>query len=307
VTHPFRGLVVLLAIATSPLWGCGQPSGITASVASPQTTLAPSSSLSAPMTESSMPSASAALESPPSPTQTGRPVARFARDSIIQTISPDVRVRSKPEISTASKKLTPLLPAGTTLFVVRGPVTGDGFDWYLVSPLGDGLPAGWVATGRAGDPWLGRGNIACPATPAHPTALGTILDGDPLLALHCFGRRSFSFDGLLGSYEAQCGVEPCCDVADSRGCLFDAWLIDPRTSFVFSTELPVAFADEIDQAALASFTFEEPIPVRVTGQLDHPFAKGCTPIPGVYDPDQSPALAVLRCRTRFVVTSVKLR
>ena len=219
------------------------------------------------------------------------------------TISDDLRVRSLPEVSDASKRLTPLLPLGTRLFVGAGPVKASGFDWYLVAPKGDGLPSGWVAAGRPDDPWIGPTAVACPADPTRASELGGLMHDDPLLALACSGGSTFTFDALLGSYEAQCGVEPCCDLVDARACIYDAWLIDPSTRFVFGMELPVVF-EGIDAATLPIYTFDAPILVRASGRLDHPFASGCVPTPEGLDQGVIPELGVLRCRTKFVVTSI---
>jgi hypothetical protein len=63
--------------------------------------------------------------------------------------------------------------------------------------------------------------------------------------------------------------------------------------------------DGIDLATLPMYTFEEPIRVRATGRLDHPFASGCVPTPEGLDQGVIEELGVLRCRTKFVVTSIR--
>jgi hypothetical protein len=263
-------------------------------------------------TPSPSPSAVAAPPSPtavpvPTPEPSASPstsaTGTFATDSFAVTISDDLRVRSRPEVSEASKQFTPLLPLGTRLFVAAGPVKGSGFDWYLVVPKGDGLPAGWVAAGRVDDPWIGTTAVACPADPTRASELGGQIHDDPLLALTCLGGSTFTFDALLGSYEAQCGVEPCCDLVDIRACINDAWLIDPSTRFVFDKELPVVF-DGIDPATLPMYTFDAPIRVRASGRLDHPFASGCAPTAEGLDQGVIAELGVLRCRSKFVLTSI---
>jgi hypothetical protein len=192
---------------------------------------------------------------------------------------------------------------GTRLFVVSGPVTASGFDWYFVAPTKGKLPSGWVAAGRAGERWLDSTAVACPLAPGTPSELRRL---DGLLAVSCFGGRQFTFDALLGSWEAQCGMEPCCDVLDSRGCLSDGWLIDPSTKFTDAAALSIVF-DDVDQSTLPSFTFDQPIRVRVSGQFDHPFARACTPTPEGRAAGLIPELGVLGCRTQFVVTSVVAR
>ena len=189
---------------------------------------------------------------------------------------------------------------------MSGPVAGSGFDWYLVVPTKGQLPSGWVAAGRPGEPWLNPTTVACPSRPTTASGLGKLAATDGLLALSCFGGHKFTFDSKLGGWEAQCGVEPCCDVLDSRGCLLDGWLISPSRTFDNGTPLSFVF-DGVDQSKLPPFTFDEPIRATVTGQLDHPFAKGCTPDPKVADPGVIAELGVLHCRTLFVVTKVSAR
>jgi hypothetical protein len=75
------------------------------------------------------------------------------------TVSDDLRVRSLPFVGADSVKYEPLLPEGTELYVVDGPVLGSGFWWYLVEPdalaIEDGYSAGWVASAdHDGTPWL---------------------------------------------------------------------------------------------------------------------------------------------------------
>ena len=72
-----------------------------------------------------------------------------------------LRVRSRPEVSADSKKLTPLLAAGSRMLVVNGPVPADGYDWYEVRADNDLF--GWVAAGKDGEDWI------APAPPTAPT------------------------------------------------------------------------------------------------------------------------------------------
>jgi serpin B len=53
----------------------------------------------------------------------------------------------------------PLLPLGTELFVLDGPVSGNGYTWYKVAPVSfvglEGPGYGWVASAdKNGDPWI---------------------------------------------------------------------------------------------------------------------------------------------------------
>ncbi|HEV8696937.1 MAG TPA: hypothetical protein VGQ89_04515 [Candidatus Limnocylindrales bacterium] len=78
-----------------------------------------------------------------------------------RTVSDRLRVRSLPEISEASIKYEPLLPLGTQVEVLDGPVLADGYVWYhVIAPINDPnitarFLTGWVAAaGKDGERWL---------------------------------------------------------------------------------------------------------------------------------------------------------
>ena len=75
------------------------------------------------------------------------------------TVSDRLRVRSQPRVSDDSARYEPLLPTGTELLVVEGPVQASGYDWYRVAPvsltLSGGVTEGWVAAAdHDGTPWI---------------------------------------------------------------------------------------------------------------------------------------------------------
>jgi serpin B len=85
----------------------------------------------------------------------------LAPGSLAVTVSDRLRVRSQPRVADDSAKYEPLLPIGTELAVIEGPVEGSGYDWYRVAPvsltLTDGLAEGWVAAAdHDGTPWIAR-------------------------------------------------------------------------------------------------------------------------------------------------------
>jgi serpin B len=101
----------------------------------------------------SPPATSIPIASPSSP-----PTDPFA-GSLVVTVSDRLRVRSAPEVSDASLKYEPLLPLGTELRVIGGPVSASGYVWYDVAPvslpLSGGVDHGWVAMAdHDGEPWL---------------------------------------------------------------------------------------------------------------------------------------------------------
>jgi serpin B len=75
------------------------------------------------------------------------------------TVSDRLRVRSQPRVADDSVKYEPVLPTGTELLVIEGPVRDSGYDWYRVAPvsltLSAGATDGWVAAGdHDGTPWI---------------------------------------------------------------------------------------------------------------------------------------------------------
>jgi serpin B len=81
--------------------------------------------------------------------------------AVVVTVSDRLRVRSEPRVSDDSIKYEPLLPLGTELRVVGGPVSASEYVWYQVEPvsftLSDGVERGWVAIAdHDGEPWIAR-------------------------------------------------------------------------------------------------------------------------------------------------------
>ena len=128
---------------------------------------------------------------------------------------------------------------GAISYVLSGPVSADGFEWYLVSSLGIpqasgcitpihtdpyDCPAwlGWVAAqGPDGDPWLVPGTIDCPTWPS-PVMAEDFVFGVPWYGyLACFGDDVRSIVGFYPEIP---------DVPPDRGgaCDFDtgdlAWI-----------------------------------------------------------------------------------
>jgi serpin B len=80
-------------------------------------------------------------------------------NQVVVTVSDRLRVRSEPRVSDDSIKYDPVLPLGTELFVLDGPVTASGYTWLKVAPLSyadlGGPGFGWVASAdKDGTPWI---------------------------------------------------------------------------------------------------------------------------------------------------------
>ena len=94
-----------------------------------------------------------------SPAASEAPAGDFAPGSLAVTVSDRLRVRSQPVVDDASIKYEPVLPVGTELQVIDGPVEGSGYRWVHVAPvdvtLDGGVADGWVAIAdHDGTPWV---------------------------------------------------------------------------------------------------------------------------------------------------------
>lgn len=230
----------------------------------------------------------------------------FAPDSYIVTVSDGLRVRSKPGVRDDSRRLTPLLPIGTELFVVKGPERASGFDWYQVAPLDSRYPFGWVAAGREGEPWLDASDYRCPDGPVDAASLAANWDERPFWNLVCLGSRDVKFTATMGGWEAQCGVDPCCVIEPCwlADAFQDGWLTAPGIDPTYEQMYGFRFDPKLDRASIPRFTFDKRVLVKVTGQFDHPASARCRPVADVPDPIPAP-WATLLCRTTFVVSAVR--
>ena len=115
-----------------------------------------------------------AIESPaptvvpvPSATPSASPEAAIGIGSAVVTVSDSLRVRSAPGVSDDSIKYEPLLPVGTDLLVVGGPIEASGYVWWQVEPLSFALQdasVGWVAMAdHDGEPWIALAGDGTPA------------------------------------------------------------------------------------------------------------------------------------------------
>ena len=141
-------VVSLIAVLAG---GCG--STVATTTPTP-TTLASSSASPSTSSPPSAPPATAPSDESPDPS-----AADPFLGAVVVTVSDMLRVRSAPEVSDTSRKYEPLLPIGTALRVLGGPVTASGYVWYDVAPVGftlaDGIDHGWVAMAdHDGEPWL---------------------------------------------------------------------------------------------------------------------------------------------------------
>jgi len=103
------------------------------------------------------PTRSMEIESPQAtPDATSEPA--FPVGSVVITVADRLRVRSLPRVSEDSIRYEPVLPLGTELRVVDGPVIASDYVWWQVEPISfslRGASRGWVAMAdHDGEPWI---------------------------------------------------------------------------------------------------------------------------------------------------------
>ena len=102
--------------------------------------------------------------------------AAFTPGALAVTVTDGLRVRSEPRVAETSGRHAPLLPQGTALVVLGGPVDGSGYTWIEVAPIGfalrDEVDSGWVAIAdQDGTPWVAP---ATDDTPGYELASVTV-------------------------------------------------------------------------------------------------------------------------------------
>ncbi len=185
-------------------------------------------------------------------------------------------------------------------YVLDGPVTADGYQWYLVATEmvtpqeGSVYPraVGWVAFGDGEDDWLIPDERSCPSDPIQLAAV-TNLALTKLEMLDCLGSRELTLRGwlpALGSSEDDSAL-----IAECRnqhpwltcGSLYD----DLRPT---NTELGDAnYLEFVIDPESGVVVPDRGQWVTVTGAFDHPEAAKC-----------GDTAAVLICRFSFVLTSI---
>jgi len=246
-------------------------------------------------------SPSPTLSLPPAPTGSispePRPTGIFV-GGIVTTLADDgLRVRSEPRISDDSHRFEPLLPPGTQLYVLGGPVSASGYAWYEVAPLTSrNLPSGWIASaGRDGEPWTAADDFDCPPM---PTDLRSLASLPPAVGLACFPQMPITVEARLISCN--------CDADGSwytpswffLGSGSPDLLVEPGvTDPTYSGNPDDWFALNLDPAG--GHPDELPVGqvVEVTGIFDHPAAADCTRTEMDGEPVPSQG-----CRLEFAVT-----
>jgi hypothetical protein len=287
-----RGTVILLLGAVVFVAGCSSssaalaPSPPTSPVAASTETLVPLMTSSSTEGPTALPTAVAASSTTPGKTLV---------DTAVVTVADGVRVRSQPRVSDDSFEYEPLLPVGTPLYVLNGPVAASDYTWYEVIPLTSRtLHSGWVATAsRSGEPWLAARDFACPPRPTDLRSLSLLLSS---VGLACFPRVPITVHARL--IECNCEMDgptysPGWFGLGSGGKL----LVEPEVTRP-PADAAMWFILELDPAGQHPDVLPVGEVVEVTGIFDHPAAAACT---GNVGADDVP-VPTQDCRLQFAVT-----
>ena len=231
-----------------------------------------------------------------------------------ETIVDGLRVRSNPSISDDSHKYDPLLPLGTELYVLDGPVSASGYSWYEILPLTSRtLPRGWVASaGRDGEPWLAAGTFDCPPLPTDFPSLAALPKG---VGLVCFPRVPITVQARL--FDCNCDNTP-------GGFFTPNWFEMGAAHPIYLAQPKAARRPEWDDTIqlvldatgqhpavlpigryLDGTSWSQPAVVEVTGIYDHPAAASCTFTDWAVD-DAKP-VPTQECRLEFAVTRLVVK
>jgi hypothetical protein len=305
---------MVLASLTVVLVGCAAPASSASAAADASGMATPAAEAGSPHIASPSPVETAPTSPSATPSESSEqtPAASpdLRPDAVAQVVTTDLVVRSLPEISDSSVMHAERLSSPTLLYIVDGPVTADGYDWYLVQPfeseLGDvrtDWPFGWVAAGdRTGaEEWIAPAMLECP----RPT-VDDIRRMAPEARLACFGDEQLALQGRFGGCFA--GMTPVW--LQVHGCALlpldpiPAGSPDPghlRLRFVDMIEIPH------DQPGAF---------ITVRGHFDDPRANSCAWGDDAFfeesggvgpTPPPKPEEVILWCRTEFVATDITVR
>jgi hypothetical protein len=244
----------------------------------------------------------------PEPTPPG-PVG-VTVDGLVRTTVASLRLREEP---TLDGRELGTLAEGAISYVVDGPVTADGYAWYLLSGLGLPQASGcatvetdpwecpawfaWAAgSSLSGEAWLEATEIDCPAWSSERLADG-LVSLQQIAYLACYGGESISTVGYFPVIPDDAGLGgACADVPEQLswiGCnLGYLQIVDDEAGQVLGPGLVLS----VDPATVTMP--ERGQWIRVTGRYDHEAAEQCA-----YG-DRS-ELSVLYCRAQFVVESAE--
>ncbi len=269
-------------------------------LASPSAAWTPSATASGGATEAPTPS-------PTLPADEGLHVGSIA---IVTLDGDNLRVRSAPSVGDASKRFKPLLPAGTRMLVVGGPVESDGHTWWEIQTDSEVLDLfGWVADADGAKTWI---------TPTAPRCYGAP-DADAVTGLThidflaCHGNTEVRIQAEAAAlWEVREVKGDCGWVRKRDGCDVDAaWLLLASTRIRVQTgdggmrDLVVAMPPDL-ASALARLPRHQSLFLTVS--MDSPEAQTCRARDAETGAILVPKdLAITWCRLQFVVQEVAFR
>jgi hypothetical protein len=213
--------------------------------------------------------------------------AAIAVDMAVRTVAPDLQARSTPSVGASSRKIEPLLPQDSRLFVIAGPISADGFVWYQVLSFDGVFPGVWIAqAGLDGAPWLEPDPQPCPTPPLDAAALGDLV---PYGGLACYGGAEIQLTGDVH-----------CELGDvDRAYSGPDWLRDDRSCTI---DLGGGETMEIFDGGISGLTYPTTQRALVSGHFDDPKAASC--VYALDPPAPDPATVVVNCRAMFVGTAL---
>jgi hypothetical protein len=212
----------------------------------------------------------------------------IAVDMVVRTVAPDLQARSAPSVGASSRKIEPLLPQDSRLFVIAGPISADGYAWYQVLSFDGVFPGVWIAgAGLDGAPWLEPDPQPCPAPPLDAAALGDLV---PYGGLACYGGAEIQLTGDVH-----------CELGDvDRAYSGPDWLRDDRSCTI---DLGGGETMEIFDGGISGLTYPTTQRALVSGHFDDPKAASC--VYALDPPAPDPATVVVNCRAMFVGTALE--
>ena len=247
-----------------------------------------------------LPTAEESLQ-PPSPSATSTP--ELGPDVVAEVVTTDLVIRSGPGVAPESQIHRPALGPGDLLYLVDGPVSADGFEWYLADPyhaLESGLGAdtfglGWVAAAdTTGEEWIVPTQPSCPSE----ASLQSLSELWAPLRVACFADDTISLEGDVY----------CLDLGAPVPNPHPAWLTWDRCHMLPHGALPPSAGGSNAGVAIHYPPDAERLSghLRITGHFDDPRAAECVfPIPtqpgDVYSLDLSNRSQQLSCRASLVI------
>lgn len=265
---------------------------------------------STPATAVATPTPEPSAQTPPTTGASPAPALALGSIAVVTLDGRNLRVRSVPTTDNdVSRKYVPLLPPGTRLLIVGGPVTADGMSWYEIQTDGELIDLfGWVSTGKDGESWIEPRPPRCPEhVDAGTLALLTRID-----FLACYGDSRVRVQAKVADLWGPRDAGPSCGwvrVRDGTDCEADnRWLLFPDADVTLVTDQgnlhDVALALPPDMAS--KLLQVPPMTTSIlTISMDAPEAAGCRVRSRVSGRDVIPiGRAITHCRLQFVIQEV---